>query len=151
MAPIQKLTHSSIQIKELSKLQNSSQRVLPNLGKFSVFRILECLCACVQISEKRHGCSTAETLGDSLGQSLTLSDILRHSQFSTHCSRAGIKYQQKNDNYGSLDFLLTEDNWKTFTFFGIFKASSILDFTRSRPCLTMHVYSVEKCLCPNTS
>ena len=33
--------------------------------------------------------------------------------------------------------------------FGIFKASSILDFTKSRPCLIMHVDSVEKRLCPN--
>ena len=68
-----------------------------------------------------------------------------------HRSRAGIKYQQKNDNSGSLDFLLTEDKWKTLTFFGIFEASSILDFTKSRPCLIMHVDSVEKRLCPNTN
>ena len=70
---------------------------------------------------------------------------------TTHRSRAGIKYQQKNDNSGSLDFLLTEDKWKTLTFFGIFEASSILDFTKSRPCLIMHVDSVEKRLCPNTN
>ena len=66
-------------------------------------------------------------------------------------SQAGIKYQQKNDNSGSLDFLLTEDNWKTSTFFGIFKASSILDFAKSRPCLIMHEDSVENFFCPNTN
>ena len=38
-----------------------------------------------------------------------------------HRSRAGIKYQQKNDNYGSLDFLITEDNRKTLTFLAYLK------------------------------